>query len=369
MAPTSSSRAFEHTSDTLRPPPDSGGEPLPPFESGVPPMRSSLSSSSLAARGEAHAQAAVSACARAEANLGSLRRTLQHLSEAVSSAEQAQEDVVMELDQLRRLLAQGDEEQLGLRHRIALLEQTLERVEREGARERAYLIEQQDTFIGGLWDEHEQELDELKQRLLSAESALKASQDEGRAAIDAARASRTSASELAQRLRYTELELSRVQTSEQELRTALSQTELELEDAEAAFVYAGRERYQAGAELSRVRPSPSGRITSIREPVADAAAAQGFTPVGQIPLVTRAVGSNPHLARGDGSSDFRSITPPEELRQAITQADGNANSSSAGFAARKPDVSTRPLIGYALGPGDVTEEHVEQLAPSTRPPR
>ena len=48
--------------------------------------------------------------------------------------------MVQELETLRALLGQAEEEQLTLKHRVALLEQTLERSEREAARE-----------VSGLW--------------------------------------------------------------------------------------------------------------------------------------------------------------------------------------------------------------------------
>ena len=67
-----SSLSSEHTNDTFRPPPDRGSDEAPLFESGIPP--GGTLARTLAARGEAHAQLALAACARSDANR-SARRT------------------------------------------------------------------------------------------------------------------------------------------------------------------------------------------------------------------------------------------------------------------------------------------------------
>ena len=107
----------EHTNDTFRPPPDT--EDAPFLESGIPP--GGTRARTLAARGETHAELALQACARADANLGSLLRTVQHMASAVNSARDARDEIVDELEHLRTLLAEADEEQLSLRHRTTLL--------------------------------------------------------------------------------------------------------------------------------------------------------------------------------------------------------------------------------------------------------
>ncbi len=387
-SPSSHAAAPDHTSDTLRPPADSSTrDAQSSLESGIPPAR--ISQQSLAARGEAHAQAALAACARAEANLGSLRRTLQHLAEAVVSAEQSQEDVVTELDQLRRLLAQGDEEQLGLRHRVAVLEQTLERSERENARERAYLQDQQDLFIGGLWDEHEQEKSDYRRRLAASESAARLSQEESRSLGEALRAAREGMSESHQRLRLAEGELSRLASSEQALRETIARGQLDREEAEAVALFANRERDALRAELQRLKaPSSAGRITSIREPQSDS---PRFTPVGAIPLVSR---PEARLSRTDWEANevptergpqsvYRSGSSPasrpdsssEPGRQGVSEAPAPASEAPStarvysSVIRQKPDASTRPLIGYSLSADDVPEERFDAPIPHSRPPR
>ncbi|MGC4092489.1 MAG: hypothetical protein QM756_32355 [Polyangiaceae bacterium] len=237
MPPSLSS---EHTSDTFRPPANRGADEDVPFESGIPP--GGLRARTLAARGEAHAQLALGACARTDANLGSLLRTVQHIAATINSAREARDDVVEELEHLRTLLGQADEEQLSLRHRTNLLEQTLERTERDAARERAFLIDEQDTFIGALWDEHATELGELRRRLTTTEELLGQTQDENQRLADGAHSASLQSEETARRLRKAEADLARVVNENTSLRETLSRLQMEREEALLAASQTTRER-------------------------------------------------------------------------------------------------------------------------------
>jgi hypothetical protein len=265
------------------------------------------------------------------------------------------------------LLAQGDEEQIGLRHRVAMLEQTLERNEREHARERAYLLDQQDLFIGSLWDEHAQERAELTRRLNVAEGSARSAQEDARGLNEALRDARERAAETSQRARQAESELLHVATSEQSLRDTLASVELELEEALRVASFAARERDQARAELARIKPASSGRITSIREPHADPS--PGFTPLAAIPLVSRSESARaaaradadqvPTERLGSSAHHQRPSSPPAAPPDAI----------QGSTIRQKADLAGRPLVGYSLGSGEVEAEQVENLQPSGRGPR
>ncbi len=395
----------EHTTDTLRPPPASQPtDAIGLYESGIPP--GGTLSRTLAARGEAHAQAAVAACTRAEANLGALLRTVQHVAAVVSSAREAKGEAIQELERLRTLLNQADEEQLSLRHRVALLEQTLERTERESARERAFLIDEQDTFIAGLWEEHALEVTELSRRLASLEESLAASREETQSLQAAAHAAGGQGEELLRRLRKAEADLKRFVSESDANREVLMRLQTEREEALLAASQTARERDHLKAELGRARSASSARPITLASELAERADAP-------IPLVTRSESSRIPLAKIElgeldrqweppapstsrSSAETRTRTPspsavappsespsalrgsamrraaeaPEELRAAITEADPSPRSSASSSRSAlrtKPDPSSRPLIGYSLAGDDVPLD-VESVRSSSRPP-
>lgn len=346
----------EHTNDTFRPPPDHGADDAPFFESGIPP--GGTLARTLAARGEAHAQLALGACARADANLGSLLRSMQHIAAAVNSARDARDEVVDELEHLRTLLSEADEEQLSLRHRTTLLEQTLERTERDAARERAFLIDEQDSFIGALWDEHAAEVAEVRKRLATTEEILSTSQDENQRLADTAHSAALQSEDMARKLRKAEADLARVVHENTSLRETLTRLQTEREEALLAASQTARERDHMRAELGRVRSS-----TSVRPGTSDDA----------IPLVTRSDSRPPmHAAQefeAPRSAPRRTDDHPEELRAALTHSEPPRPGavSSRAPAQRKPDPSTRPLIGYSLA-GDEVPEGTLDGRTTPRPP-
>jgi predicted nucleic acid-binding Zn-ribbon protein len=410
--------AQEHLTDTLRPP---SGEPEAPrsgADSGIAAVRGAAQT--LAARGETHAQAALSACGRAEANLGALLRSVQHLAASVTSAQQARGDVVHEVESLRKLLAAADEEQVTLRHRIAILEQTLDRTEREAARERAFLLDEQDTFIAGLWDDHAHESQELKRRLASLEQTLRESQEENRALSSSSDSAGLRVQELTRKLQRAESEISRLGSAGETVREALVHAQAGRDQAQVAAAENARECERLRTEVARLsglllssparvsEPPPSSPSSSLGTPIplvtrsdsnrAAAAArreeeleiprspSQLGTPIARI--VTTSVRSMPAGAQVSASSapphsssSRVQAAHPEELRAAMTEARGSGGSvaitsappsssslSSSGIK-HKPDPSTRPLIGYSLSGNDLPDDGLESALPtSSRPP-
>ncbi len=76
-----------------------------------------------------------------------------------------------------------------------------------------------------------------------------------------------------------------------------------------------------------------------------------------------------NLASAIGALKLRTVriplpSRPEEGAEALAPP----RPSSRPPLRRKPDASTRPLVGYSLGEGDVAEEHVESTRTPTRPP-
>jgi hypothetical protein len=117
------------------------------------------------AASDARLQAALSATSRADASLSTLMRAVRELTNGVSNAREANVALVGELGALADLLGAANERQLALRNRVLLLEQALERAEKEAVSERSYILEQQDSFIAGMLDEHERVVAELRREV------------------------------------------------------------------------------------------------------------------------------------------------------------------------------------------------------------
>jgi hypothetical protein len=117
------------------------------------------------AASDARLQAALSATSRADASLSTLMRVVRELTTGVSSAREANVALVTELGALADLLSAANERQLALKNRVALLEQTLVKVQAENKSERAYILEQQDAFIAGMVEDHEHIVSELRREI------------------------------------------------------------------------------------------------------------------------------------------------------------------------------------------------------------
>ena len=76
-----------------------------------------------------------------------------------------------ELDELRTHLTRSQEEEHAMRFRMSQLEQLLDMIRHETARERTFLIEQQDLFLIEIMTDHERQIDELHDRLREANQA------------------------------------------------------------------------------------------------------------------------------------------------------------------------------------------------------
>jgi len=132
-------------------------------ESGIPPARLNFDSP---ASSEERLELALAGVSRTEANLGQLLRGLKHLAAGAAAAREANLELVHELDDLRAHLAQVNEEEAALRYRTTQLEQLLDLVRSEAAREREFLIEQQDLFLVEIMSDHDRQLADLRASLL-----------------------------------------------------------------------------------------------------------------------------------------------------------------------------------------------------------
>jgi hypothetical protein len=132
-------------------------------ESGIPPARARIEREMAAADTRGRLEAVLSDVARTEANLQALLRGLKHLTAGANAALDSTTQLFAEVEALRESVDHGEQDEgLGLRVRELALE--LEAARAEAARERHFLIEQQDLFLSELIDDHERQLEALETR-------------------------------------------------------------------------------------------------------------------------------------------------------------------------------------------------------------
>jgi hypothetical protein len=139
------------------------------LESGIPPARVPDGVEALGALtlddGVERLDTALAGVTRTEANLSLLFRGLKHLAEGAVAARDANAELIHELDGLRSHLARSHDEDQATRFRSNQLEQLLDIVRDESARERAFLIEQQDLFLIEIINDHERQVAELQRMI------------------------------------------------------------------------------------------------------------------------------------------------------------------------------------------------------------
>lgn len=147
------------------------------LESGIPPARrredrdlasSALDESLTLDDGVNRLHIALQRVTRSEASLASLSRGLKHLSLSATAAREANSELMLELERLRSHLAQSHAEEHALRFRAGQLEQLLDLLRQESARERQFLIEQQDAFLVQVLTDHEQQRERLEAQFVSS---------------------------------------------------------------------------------------------------------------------------------------------------------------------------------------------------------
>ena len=137
------------------------------FESGIPPARLRQRELTLD-DGVARMESALVSVTRTEANLGLLVRGLKHLSAGALAAREANTELMHELDELRTQLTRSFDEEQATRFRMGQLEQLLDVIRHESAREREFLIEQQDLFLVEILSDHDRQLAEVRRQLQAA---------------------------------------------------------------------------------------------------------------------------------------------------------------------------------------------------------
>jgi hypothetical protein len=161
----------EETVDETTDPPNATymRPPLRPIESGVfPGARAKVNDDSLVGS----LQGALTAASRGEAGLTSLHRSLRDASRALTASRHAHQALTEELREMYRALTEMSAEKAAVERYAALLTQerdaaldAAEEARREAKRDRDFLVREQDRFIQLIVEEHEAEVEKLKDEL------------------------------------------------------------------------------------------------------------------------------------------------------------------------------------------------------------
>jgi hypothetical protein len=367
-------------------------------------------------RSQAHLDAAVAASSRSEASLSTLMRALRDFSDGVSGAREANEQIVREMECLADMLGSANERQLALKNRVAFLERALEKAHEEANAERAYILEQQDSFIAGLIDDHDEAVAELRKELEVAR-ALPTLRPAPPPSLESEGDRLKELSTLRSELALTRGDVEKLLIERERTRETLLKLQAQRDEAQAAVVKASRERDLARSQASDSRISrgfsdavkqalpnpgsngslPAAPISSPRhEPVSDRRDAPTEPPPKRASLTPSPSGAPVALRPLSLDLAHRITDPaeplPEGLRQAVLPPSGTPETetptirptgpdapaeSLVALGARlsssippikfKPDPSTRPLIGYSVTESE--PEHVDVSRILSRPPR
>ena len=333
--PASEREEDPHESVTLAP-------PAPNFED---MLRYATAAPSLSNRSDQHFRAALDAGTRAGSNLSELSKIVSELSGGLSGAKQANEQLVEELGTLRAMLASTSEQQRGLRHRVAELEQELAASRQELAasrqedeRERRFLTDQHDDFLAALIEEHEEA---LLDRSADADTTRLGSE----------------VSDLAQRLVQAESARLLAEREQARAREALSKAQAQRDEAQARADKRERERDELRAEASQLRARLGTNRTASTAPPPPVASARppSFRPAAALRLDAAELDSTLHTRsstpRLPSVKPRLTPSPPELSRAVYTPAPKSLTpapslAASSNTTAREfPRESTRPGVG------------------------
>jgi hypothetical protein len=157
------------------------------YESGIPPARERLSRSTDSDAALEQLEMVLVESTRAEANLGLLLRGLRHLTTGASAAQEANAVLMQELEALRTRISKVYESESLLKQRV----QSLENVVDVARRERETWLAQEDAFLVGLLDEHEQKVFDIERKHEHQLAELDLALEEMRLQRDGARAEAT----------------------------------------------------------------------------------------------------------------------------------------------------------------------------------
>lgn len=348
----------------------------PSHSTSEPPANLPLSQLPRGPESSQHMLAALSASSRAEASLSTLMRSIRDLSSGVTGAREANVQLLRELEAMADLLGAANERQLALRNRVGLLEQTLERAQKEAANERGYILEQQDAFIAAMMEDHEQVVRELSAELDAARARPSPRMTSHTNLPSVAVAANEA--ELKEELAAAQSIVQRLLAERERARETLLKLQAQRDEAQATVATLTRERDQARADQkSRIgdafrqvipaanTPPPGLRTNSTLPPPER----RGWA--GETSLRTPAPNPFHHARQRSPSHDLatrehptRPSPPPDELSFALHPP---SHSLPAQAATRPPASSPMPSQPVRIEKRSLTPPGPPMIT-TTRPP-
>jgi hypothetical protein len=370
---------------------------------------------------EQHFRTAIEASARTGSNLSELSKMLTELTSGVVGARRANEQLVEELSTLRVLLRSEGEQQLGLRRRIAELEQEVVTTRAAAERERHFLTSQHDDFIAALIEEHEEAIEsqagerlttrmsagvgDLAQKLAQAENLRAQAEAERELARESSRRLQVQRDEAQARAEQRERERDELRAEASQLRARLSTQQravtapppstsprppsyrpppaLRLDASELDSTLHARPSQPRIATVPRLTPPPAelqqALARSERPLSASAFPRVGTNPGVGGPRPTEPPPSAPSFGPAPTgwtpppppptAAELEASTVPPRPQRVISAASLPPVSTPAPALKQKPDPTTRPLISYSLGEDGVRAETLEGARISSKPPK
>jgi hypothetical protein len=327
-------------------------------------------------------QAAIEAGTRAEASLSALYRAIQQISTGVSGAREANEQLLAELERVRSMLGSSNEQRLALTNEVTRLAEernqawrALEEIRSEAARERAFLLQEQDSFIKELLEDHERALAKLASERDAAQSRAdrtlarpttsslaktkpvpppeKAGDDEqARATIEQLNAERSRQLDL----------LRRLQTQRDQLQTMVDRLTVERDEARtrlAKLLPVASAGPDGDARNRQTEPPPVNPARKTPPPLPQAVPTARPGSSGSLRSAPLGAPTPPGgLEVTPEQHSWQLSPPPEELELALTQP------STDPPLKRKLDPTLRALGRYSVRPAAEVD-----AVPRAKPPR
>jgi hypothetical protein len=239
-------------------------------------------------------------------------RSIRDLSSGVTGAREANVQLLRELESMADLLGAANERQLALRNRVSLLEQTLERAQKEAANERNYILEQQDAFIAAMMEDHEQVVRELTAELEPTRARPSQRPTNYPELPSVAVAAREA--ELKEELAAAQSIVQRLLAERERARETLLKLQAQRDEAQATVSTLTREREQ-------VRADPKARFSDAFRQVIPATSTPppGFRTISTLPPSNRRVPADEQSARTAGPNPFHSARPRSPSHELFTR--------------------------------------------------
>ena len=210
------------------------------------PVRATPTPRSTPGEAEQHVQAALAAGTRTGANLSALFRAVEQMTDGLSGAREANQQLVAQLQSMRQMLDERIEENASLERQLAALAserdnalRELEQIREDARRERGFLVDEQDRFLAALLEDHEQALDALRRERDEARTRATVGPRDPPTRPGTPMAGDNHAAETAHELLEARHTIEKLMTERNRSREMLRQLRAQRDEAQAALAGAG----------------------------------------------------------------------------------------------------------------------------------